>query len=781
MRENLPRELTELVDWSVTELGKVIEFETGKSGFLRIEKIRRFVKSEQAKTLKGLQSLYQELQGLSTTEQYQIAHAFALMLELINSCEAAYRTHRLKIESRNQKPAAHGFGRTIHVLTAHPTESRNSDTLYYFKKIQNLLERRLDQFSNDDQLELNALLKWAWHIPMSKQRKPTVMDEAEYVYGLALQEEIIDLYIKQRHKKHPFYIRTWVGGDKDGHPGVDETTMIASLNMSRRMLLKWLANSLKEYHSNIEPLVMVHPQEKHIVLSLKKEIRQIQKRLQSLKSIQARDANKLHDMKAAIVELSKNQRKLFGVDAPALTRILSFTKIFPGLVVPLEIREDSGLVHEALNGKSKNPNIVRMMKALGRISPNHDPKYYVRGFVLSNCETVRDIEAGMKLTKLYLGDYRLPVVPLFESAHSLSEGSKIVTEFLSDRRRKSIVTKKWSRTLEVMLGYSDSSKENGSFASRYLVKTAIAQIEKVIKKNDLRPVFFHGSGGSIERGGGSVQEQTDWWPLSALDNVKVTVQGEMIYRNYSAPEILERQLERIMVARDRKFSLREKYPSEKVDQALLKMANFTKSHYQTTLQSPDFLKMIELATPYSYLKDLKLGSRPSKRQGSVQLKSLRAIPWVLCWTQTRTLFPTWWGVGSYWKSLKPTEKSLYRKALRESQLFSSYIKALGFTLEKMDLRIFELYLDKSKLPDEVKTQYVQQFQKEYALCKKAVREMTGERNLLWYRPWLGTSISLRSPLIHPLNVLQLIALKEKDLLLLRETVTGVASGMLTTG
>ncbi|WP_413585923.1 phosphoenolpyruvate carboxylase [Bdellovibrio sp. HCB274] len=781
MRENLPRELTELVDWSVTELGKVIEFEVGRSGFQRIEKIRRYVKSDKAKSVKGLQSLYQELQALSSTEQYQIAHAFALMLELINSCEAAYRTHRLKIEFREQKQTTHGFGRTIHVLTAHPTESRNSDTLYYFKKIQNLLEQRLDRQGLSDQQELNALLKWAWHIPMSKQRKPSVMDEAEYIYGLSLKEEIIDLYIKQRHKKHTFYIRTWVGGDKDGHPGVDEKTMIASLNMSRRMLLKWLSKSLKEYQSNIEPLDMVRKTEKRSVELLKIEIRKIQKKLIQLRSIKARDANKLHDIKTAVLELSKHQRSLFGVDAPVLQRILSFTKIFPGLVVPLEIREDSGLVHEALTGKKKNTNIVRMMKALGRISPEHDPRFYVRGFVLSNCEAVKDIEAGMKLTKLYLGDYRLPVVPLFESAHSLSQGRKIITEFLSEKRRKSIVSGKWSNTLEVMLGYSDSSKENGSFASRYLVKTAIGEIERVIKKNQIRPVFFHGSGGSIERGGGSVQEQTDWWPLSALENVKVTVQGEMIYRNYSAPEILERQLERIMAARDRKSTRKDKAPSAKVDQALKRMAEFTKDHYQTTLQNPDFLRMIELATPYSYLKDLKLGSRPSKRQGSVQLKSLRAIPWVLCWTQTRTLFPTWWGVGSFWKSLNAAEKNIYRKALQESQLFSSYVKALGFTLEKMDLSIFALYLSQSKLPEDIKNKYLQEFQLEFNACKKAMREMNGERNLLWYRPWLGTSISLRSPLIHPLNVLQLIALREKDLLLLRETVTGVASGMLTTG
>ncbi|MEK2689507.1 phosphoenolpyruvate carboxylase [Bdellovibrio sp. GT3] len=782
MHERLPRELTQLVDWSVTELGKVIEFELGKAGFVRIEKIRRYVKSDKSKSLKGLQALQTDLQKLSISEQYQIAHAFSLMLEIINSCESAYRAYRLKSESSAAKDQKHTFGRTIHVLTAHPTESRNADTLYYFKKIQALLERRLFGESLSDQAELNVLLKWAWHIPMSKQRKPSVMDEAEYVYGLGLQDEIIDLFIHQRQKKQPFNIRTWVGGDKDGHPGVDEKTMISSLNMSRGILIKWLSKSLKEFQRDMEPLVLVSAQEKHHIARIKSELRSVQKSLRSLKLIRTRDANRLHKLKMAILGLGNQHRKLFGIDSPLLQRIQTFLKVFPGLVVPLEIREDSSLVHEAALDSGSKLNIARMLKMLSRVSPEHDPKNYVRGFVLSNCESVQDIEAGMKLTKRYLGDYRLPVVPLFESSHSLSNGKDIIAEFLKSVRRKSIVKRKWSGDLEVMLGYSDSAKQNGSFASRYLVKTAISEIEKVIMKHGLRPVFFHGSGGSIERGGGSVQEQTDWWPLSALLNVKVTVQGEMIYRSYSAPEILQRQLERIMNARDRKSAKAEGKTSKKIDMALKRMADFTQSHYQMTLQDPDFLKLIEEATPYSYLKNLRLGSRPSKRQGSaVEIKSLRAIPWVLCWTQTRTLFPTWWAFGSYWKSLKEAQKKEYRSAFRQSQLFSSYIKALGFTLEKMDLNIFALYVSNSKLPDEVKTKYIREFQQEHKSCIKAVRELTGERNLLWYRPWLGTSISLRSPLIDPLNVLQLIALKEKNLLLLRETVTGVASGMLTTG
>ncbi|MNK92000.1 phosphoenolpyruvate carboxylase [compost metagenome] len=114
-------------------------------------------------------------------------------------------------------------------------------------------------------------------------------------------------------------------------------------------------------------------------------------------------------------------------------------------------------------------------------------------------------------------------------------------------------------------------------------------------------------------------------------------------------------------------------------------------------------------------------------------------------------------------------------------MFRSYIKALGFTLAKIEMPVFALYLKSSDLEPKIADKFIESFKTEYNLSLQALREVSGEQSLLWYRPWLSTSIGLRSPLIHPLNVLQLIALQKKDVLLLRETVTGIASGMLTTG
>lgn len=778
MEKSLPKELTHLVDWAVTALGDTIRSEVGVHGFRKIEKIRQFVKSKEGQTLQGLRKLKRDLEKSSPAERFAIAHSFSLMLEIINSCESAYRTFRLRQNTKFPISQAHRFGRVIHVLTAHPTESRSTDAIYYFKKIQALLEKRLEDPEDKDLAELKGYLTWAWRLPMSKQRKPSVMDEAEYIYSLALQKEVIDLYVEQYRKKQPFYIRTWVGGDKDGHPGVDEKSMLGSLQMSRGLLVRWFEDKWALLLEDLAPLVHTANVDRNQTKALFSEISKGRRGLKSLKRLRAGDGERVQTWTDQVDKIRSLYKVIFPYQCLVLEDIWTCIKIFPRLVVPLELREDSTLVHQALQGGPRAFAISRMLSALNKISPRQDPRFYVRGLILSQAESEEDMRAGVRLVKRFMEEPRLPVVPLFESAHSLENSQRIVKNFLMDPRQRALIKKYWSSKIEIMVGYSDSAKENGSWPSRFLISSAISTLETLISGEGFIPIFFHGSGGSVERGGGSIQEQIAWWPKSALEAVKMTVQGETIYRNYAANEILKKQLDRFTAARD---TMKEKKLTKASKKNLQRMAQAVQTAYREILQDPHFLELIELATPYTFIKDLRLGSRPAKRQGTVDIKSLRAIPWVLCWTQTRSLFPTWWGVGTFWDGLTAAEKSSYRKTFQESSLFGSYIKALGFTLEKIEMDVFGLYLFESKLPENVASSFHERFKKELSLCRKALWEMTGQKSMLWYRPWLETSISLRSPLIHPLNVLQLLALRDHDVPLLRETVTGVASGMLTTG
>lgn len=774
----LPKELTELVDWSVTNLGLVIRSEVGDELFRQIESIRRFVKTKEGQTAEGLLELKKDLTKLDDESLLEVAHSFSLMLELINACESAYRVWRIRSE-QSEDISFEGHGRLIHVLTAHPTESRNPHILPILENIQNLLIRRLTKPLQSQGKELFLLVKMAWLLPLSKQKRPSVMDEAEYIYSLSLKPELIDLYLQYAKSYQSFYLRTWVGGDKDGHPGVDEKTLAGSLVMSRGFLLDWVSKKIQQEKKSLKPLES-HLEAKQRMQKYQKELRDLEMQLRGLKEIGVNDIKKVFRFKDRVKKTQEDFIKEFGASSPFLSSLILLLKIFPGLVVPIEVREESALVHEALEKPISRLAISRMLQYIKSISAGEYPRFYVRSLILSQCESSQDMEAGVALVQKVFKDDLLPVVPLFESAHSLNMSEEIIEEFLSSKKRLEVVKNKWLGNLEVMVGYSDSAKENGALPSRYFVYEALHKLSAVISSYKITPIFFHGSGGSIERGGGSVRQQTDWWPLSAMKTVKVTVQGEMIYRNYASTEILMRQMDRFAESRDR-LSQKEHLTRNGDEQILQKMAEFIAKKYRQTVHNENFLKMVETATPYSFLSNLKTGSRPAKRQESVTVEGLRAIPWVLCWTQTRTLFPTWWGVGSFWDSCSALEKQDLKKAFLQSALFGSYVRVLSFTLKKVELEIFDLYLKSSSLTPEEVHEFSDLFKDEYKKCLEAVREITGEDDLLWYRQWLGTSIELRSPLIHPLNIMQLIALEREDVKLLRESATGIASGMLTTG
>jgi phosphoenolpyruvate carboxylase len=161
--------------------------------------------------------------------------------------------------------------------------------------------------------------------------------------------------------------------------------------------------------------------------------------------------------------------------------------------------------------------------------------------------------------------------------------------------------------------------------------------------------------------------------------------------------------------------------------------------------------------------------------------ALRAIPWVLCWTQTRVLFQTWWGIGTAWDSATSSERAALRREFGKNPLFRSFVQALGFTLAKVELPIWEFYLAQSGLEPKEIAAFRAEFRDELAGTHTFFKGITGKSDPLWFRPWLGRSIELRASMIHPLNLLEILAQKDQDLPLLRICVTGIASGMLTTG
>jgi phosphoenolpyruvate carboxylase len=783
MLNAVPEELRNLVSESLRCLGEIILNKEGKKFFTEVEDLRLLTRSlrdadDEHVFVELQKALNVYFKKNSAHKLERITKSFGLALELINVCETSYRSFRIIKNSTTYEKQGQNPTSVTWVFTAHPTEARTEDTIEIFRRIQNLMIETLQgsraSFPND---ELKYLLNLAWHADLAPTSKPSVEDEARHILNIVLSDEsqkTVANFI--RHSGHQLKLRTWVGGDKDGHPGVGPKQTLNSLQLSRDIILPKVFSLLESVLGDLKK----HPasDSKNTTQKLIKSIQRIKTSSRALRKLTANDGKRVAAWNKSFHALSSQIEKELGSNFEQFTKIKSIFEVFPYLVLPLEMREDAAILKEIIESpksKQKKFAIVQMLEKVKWLSGS-GAQNYLQGFVISQCNESEDFMNALNLVNTYLGDERLPVIPLFENRHALETATTMVSKILTNKSVRQLIEAKWNHKLEVMVGYSDSSKEMGVLSSRYLIAKTLPQIASICSEKKITPIFFHGSGGSISRGGGSTSEQCSWWPAEAKSRIKMTIQGEMVQRSFASGPILIQNLKKLI---EQNQTTAAKH--HQTSAALAIFVSAQEKHYRNLVSEPKFLKLISEATPYEYLQHLQIGSRPAKRKKLDGISSLRAIPWVLCWTQTRSLLPVWWGIGSAWDAASEAERKAIYEDFKNSELISSYVKQLGFSLAKVEPGIWRLYLENLSTDEEYRKEFFAKFETEFAGACNFVQAMSGSKDLLWFRPWLGASIKVRSPMIFPIHLVQLWALKNHDVSLMRQTVTAIASGMLTTG
>jgi phosphoenolpyruvate carboxylase len=763
--KSLIRDVSRIYGMAICEL-------YGRNTFRIIESVRVRMKQSrgknhaQLKTL--LDSMHRRFKHLPLAALRDVAHILAVYLELINRCEAAFRHHR--IQQKPSMPLKRSPHAIICVFTAHPTEAKDPRALNLFKLIDaTLTEWLISPQNKREEKRLKHLLKLLLRARFSKNVAPKVEDEIVHITSIVLDAGLIAEQIRLHQQGIVVHFRTWVGGDKDGHPFVSRIQMKKCLQASRLYLATYAKKEAAESRKLLANVSGAGPGVKKLVL----DHESVLSKIESIHKLGNNDGNKIGRLRNACEKLLSSYKKEWGEINRHLNNLSSLLWLYPALVLPMELREDSEVI---LGNGAESKKISEMLATLRSISGGADPKWYVKGLILSMVQNARDLGSGVALVKKHFGKINIPVIPLFETRNALINSKDILEEFFEyNREFYKTCKEEWDSHYEVMLGYSDSAKENGTLASRYLIAETMNILDSYLKKIKLTPVFFHGSGGSVERGGGSIRDQVAWMPKSSLDIFKSTVQGEMVFRNFGDEVIMRSMVGKIIS----EFAGRKRFKKETFPESFGKLAQLANDAYRQLVTADDFPAFVKASTPYQFLSDLKIGSRPSQRGKSSEFK-LRAIPWVLCWTQTRVLLPSWWGVGTAWKKLAETERQELTDYYNRSPFFQSYMKILGFTLAKVELGVFYYYLKQGRSSAQAEKNY-EMLCGEFELTKMFFQTLTGHREFLWFRPWLQESIHLRSPMIHPLNLIQLRAIEKMDLPLLRETVSGIASGMMTTG
>jgi len=386
----------------------------------------------------------------------------------------------------------------------------------------------------------------------------------------------------------------------------------------------------------------------------------------------------------------------------------------------------------------------------------------------------------------------LDVVPLLETESALN-GAERILGALFDNEAYATALEVRGDVQEVMLGYSDSNKENGFLAANWDLYENQRRIARFCREEDVTLRLFHGRGGSISRGGGPMNEALLALPNETVTGqVKFTEQGEAIAEKYANPRIAERELEQMLDAQIRARHEANEEPTEAVPDdwvdAMETMAPAARETYRDLLNTDGFVDYFGQATPISVVEDLNLGSRPASRSGERAVEDLRAIPWVFSWTQTRLILPGWYslasGIDAYLDEAGEEEGlETLREMYEEWPFFRTTLDNAGLALARTEPEIAAEYADLAD--DELRERFFPELIGEYERGRELVLSISGRDQLL-RREWLEESLDRRNPYVDPLNLLQANLLgrthrTEEEERTLRLTVNGIAAGMKNTG
>jgi phosphoenolpyruvate carboxylase len=249
----------------------------------------------------------------------------------------------------------------------------------------------------------------------------------------------------------------------------------------------------------------------------------------------------------------------------------------------------------------------------------------------------------------------LPVVPLFETIDDLSRSPAILREFLQHPvTRRSLEAQRERAGLDrpvqqVMIGYSDSNKDGGIFASLWGLYRAQAELARVGREEGVRVRFFHGRGGTIGRGAGPTHRFIKAMPRGALEgDLRLTEQGETIAQKYGNTPTAAYNLELLTagVARATLLDRHAPSPEHPLEPTMDRLAELSREAYTELLGTDGFITFFRQATPIDAIEASRIGSRPARRTGQQTLADLRAIPWVFSWGQARYFLSGWYGVGT---------------------------------------------------------------------------------------------------------------------------------------
>lgn len=487
------------------------------------------------------------------------------------------------------------------------------------------------------------------------------------------------------------------------------------------------------------------------------------------------------------------------------------------LILSEEIQNPRPLIFDDMELSAEARNTFETFRVIRWARENIGPEA-VGSYIISMTHNISDILAVLLLAKeagLYRDNPPIPplkkgdkggfatgidIVPLFETINDLHRSYEIMDGLFSLPVYRKYLCHR-NKLQEIMLGYSDSSKDGGIITSSWELYKVQNRLWDAAQKHGISLRLFHGRGGTVGRGGGPTHKAIlAQPPCTVRGNIKITEQGEVISSKYAnqgtALHNLELIIAGVIEASSPAYRAEISALEGRYTPVLDELSEISYIIYRELIEEPDFYTYFTYAAPISEIGLAKIGSRPARRKETGTIADLRAIPWIFSWTQNRHLFVAWYPLGSTLKRFighnPEANTAILKEMYQRWPFFENLLDNIQMTMAKTDMNIAHLY--STLVPDErVREKIFNMIKREFDLSMEMLLLITGQKRLLDNDPGLQRSINLRNPFIDPINYLQVNLLKQlreegqteerqkelSDAVLL--TISCIAAGMRNTG
>jgi len=765
--------------------------------------------------------------------------AFAQMLKLLK---------KKGIDNQSIMTALTGLKIDL-VLTAHPTEVNRRTLIRKYNAITECL-RSLDN-SESQRSRLKELISQVWHSNEIRQQRPSPIDEAKW--GFAVIEhslwKAVPRYLRQIDSQlkaivgsplpldcAPVRFSSWMGGDRDGNPHVTHQVSREVLLLARWMAADLYLRDIEQLRSELSMFECTDELRsragdcaepyRYLLNGVRRSLSETKKRIElrlEKESAEGQDCGLISraDLLDPLLlcHRSLSECGMGIIAAGALEDTIRRIACFGVTLVKLDIRQNAERHSEVLDAlwqyygmgsyqqsseQERQDFLLRELRGRRPLIPRawtpstdvrealdtckliaQSQPYALGSYVISMASRPSDVLAVILLLRESGIQHNMPVVPLFETLADLDNAHDCIDALLKiDWYREYI-----DGHQEVMIGYSDSSKDAGQFAAVWGQFKTQEALTRLCNDNGIHLTLFHGRGGTIGRGGGPTHTAILAQPPGSVNHsLRVTEQGEVIRFKFGIPEIAVRNLELYTGAVLAATLYPYPAPEPEWREAMESMARTGFREYRAVVRNdPRFVPFFRSATPEQELAKLPLGSRPAKRRADGGVESLRAIPWVFAWTQIRLMLPAWLGSDCVLKGCdNPDSLALLHEMYQSWPFFKTYIDMLEMVLAKSD-PVIAGYYEERLVPDGVKS-LGSELRQRLEVVIGMVLKIKQTRSLLQDYPEIRHSIDVRDPYIDPLHYLQAELLfrdrncpDEQLEQALMVTMAGISAGMQNTG